>query len=156
MGPSEAMAGDGVAGDVNQPLDKFALLAGVHLFSRCEPMELAVLARRSDVRTFVAGTELCRAGAVGTGLHVIADGRVEINGPGDAHQEIGAGESVGALTLVTDVPHLVTASSLTEVTLLELGVGPFRKLIRELPNLAMHVMSVLGEDVVAQRQCAVH
>ena len=129
--------------------DKVAVLGGVHLFSRCDAMELAILARRCDVRTHPAGSVLVRAGERHHTMIVIWDGRVELHPAGPGEDELNAGGSIGELGLVTDVPHRLGASARTDVTALELSAREFHQLMRELPNIAIHVAAVLAEDVIS-------
>jgi CRP-like cAMP-binding protein len=124
---------------------KLELLAGVPLFAGCSKRELGEIALVVDELDVAADVTLIREGERGREFIVIESGRVSVERSARHVGELGPGEWVGEIALVTDGPRTATVRTLTRVRLLVLTDRAFKKLIRDVPSIAEKVMRSLGE-----------
>ena len=75
---------------------------GVSLFSHCSKKQLAEIAANiTDLVVFPAGRRLIREGAVGREFMVIVEGAVEVRRKGRKVKELGAGDFIGEIALIS-------------------------------------------------------
>ncbi|HZR39329.1 MAG TPA: cyclic nucleotide-binding domain-containing protein [Ktedonobacteraceae bacterium] len=125
-------------------------LAKVDLFSTLTKKELQVLAKSSQERSYSAGTTIFSQGDAGVGLYVIKSGKVRITqevDPDRAEEELGtagAGEVLGEMALLDDLPRSATVTAVEDVTALLLPVWEFRSVLRNHPDIALKLLAVLS------------
>jgi CRP-like cAMP-binding protein len=129
---------------------KIDLIGGVGLFAGCSKKELGQVAAAADELALPAGAVLMREGERGREFVVIIDGEVEVTKAGARLRTMGAGEFLGEIALVADVPRTATATALEPVRVLVLSDQAFQRLIRDTPSIASKVLAVLGERLHAQ------
>ena len=111
-------------------------LARVDLFSGLRKKELKDLATYCGERTVSPGSVLLSQGEQGLGLYILTKGTVRItrvNSPDGAEQVLGtagAGDVVGEMALLDDLPRSATVTAVDEVTLLKLPLWEFRRFLR--------------------------
>src|SRR5271167_4585532 len=99
-------------------------LAHVELFSGLGKKDLHLLAQNCKERKYSAGSVLISQGDTGAGLYVITSGKVRItqaNNPDRAEEEIataGAGDVLGEMALLDDLPRSATVTAVDDVTAL--------------------------------------
>jgi CRP/FNR family cyclic AMP-dependent transcriptional regulator len=127
-----------------------AFLAGVPLFASLAEQERLALAEACRVRTFPPGEALFHQGDAGHALYILRSGQVKIVrlAPGGTETILairGAGECVGALSLVDGEPRATAAVALEEVEALVLPREEFRALVERRTEVAFAVMAALAQ-----------
>ncbi len=124
---------------------KVELLAEVPLFSGCSKRELGELALVADELDVPPGKTLMREGDRGREFIVIERGTVSIIRSQREVRRLGAGEWVGEISLIADVPRMATVRTVTPARVLVLTDRAFAKLIRDMPSIAQKVLRSVGE-----------
>jgi CRP/FNR family transcriptional regulator, cyclic AMP receptor protein len=125
-------------------------LAHVELFSGLGKKDLHLLAQNCKERKYSAGSVLISQGDTGAGLYIITSGKVRItqaNNPDRAEEEIGtsgAGDVLGEMALLDDLPRSATVTAVDDVTALLLPVWEFRAAVRSHPDIALHMLATLS------------
>ena len=125
-------------------------LAHVELFTGLGKKDLRLLAQSCKERKYNAGEVLISQGDTGAGLYIITSGKVRItqaNNPDRAEEEIGtagAGDVLGEMALLDDLPRSATVTAVDDVTALLLPVWEFRAALRNNPDIALHLLATLS------------
>jgi CRP/FNR family cyclic AMP-dependent transcriptional regulator len=125
-------------------------LARVELFSGLNKKELHTIAESCQERKYSAGTRLISQGDTGVGLYILTSGKVRIthpSGPGQAEEDLGtagAGDVLGEMALLDDLPRSATVTAVEDVTALLLPVWEFRTVLRNHPEIALKLLAVLS------------
>jgi len=125
------------------------MLRGVPLFARCSKAELQRIAALADEVDFGEGKTLMREGTQGREVFVVVEGDLHVTREGKALGDLGAGDVVGEMSLVADVPRTATVTASTPVRLLVLTKRGFLELLTQLPSIATKVLQSLGERLHA-------
>jgi CRP/FNR family transcriptional regulator, cyclic AMP receptor protein len=128
---------------------KTDLLKNVPLFAGCSKTELQRIASLADELDLGDGTTLIREGERGREFIVIADGTVKVTRNGKQLRELGAGDFIGEIALVADVPRTATVTATSPVRLLVVTDRAFRGLLEQMPSIAKKVLQSLGERLHA-------
>lgn len=125
-------------------------LSKVDLFNGLNKKDLQILAGSSQERKYSAGTTLFQQGDTGAGLYVIISGKVRVvqgNNPDRAEVELGtagAGDVLGEMALLDDMPRSASVIAVEDVTALLLPVWEFRSAVQSNPDIALKLLSVLS------------
>ncbi len=125
-------------------------LSRVDLFAGLDKKDLQLLATACQERKYSAGSTLIKQGDTGVGLYVITAGTVHITqaqDPDKAEIDLGTagpGNVLGEMSLLDDLPRSATVTAVTNVTALLLPVWEFRTTIRNHPDIALRLLSVLS------------
>lgn len=131
-------------------MTKEETLAHVDLLSTLTKKELQTVAKSCQERIFSAGSTLITQGDAGVGLYVLKSGKVRITqakNPDRAEEElavVGAGDVLGEMSLLDDLPRSASAVALEEVDALVLPVWEFRTILRAHPDITLKLLSVLS------------
>ena len=128
---------------------KTDLLKNVPLFAGCSKTELQRIASLADELDLGDGATLIREGERGREFIVIADGTVKVTRNGKQLRELGAGDFIGEIALVADVPRTATVTATSPVRLLVVTDRAFRGLLEQMPSIAKKVLQSLGERLHA-------
>jgi len=128
---------------------KVELLQAVPLFASCSKTELERIASLADELDLADGATLIREGERGREFLVIADGTVRVTKGGKKVRDLGPGDFIGEIALVSDVPRTATVTATSPVRLLVVTDRAFRGLIEEMPSIATKVLQSLGERLHA-------
>lgn len=128
---------------------KMDLLKGVPLFAACSKAELQRIASLADELELAEGATLIREGERGREFLVIVGGTVRVTRNGRKLRDLGAGDFIGEVALVSDVPRTATVTSTAPVRLLVITDREFRHLIEQMPSIATKVLQSLGERLHA-------
>ena len=128
---------------------KVELLQGVPLFASCSKTELERIASLADELDLAEGATLIREGERGREFLVIVDGTVRVTRRGKTVRDSGAGDFIGEIALISDVPRTATVTATSPVRLLVITDRAFRGLIEEMPSIATKVLQSLGERLHA-------
>jgi CRP/FNR family transcriptional regulator, cyclic AMP receptor protein len=125
-------------------------LAHVDLFASLDKKDLQLLDGACRERNYSAGSTLIKQGDTGVGLYVITSGTVHItkeNDPDKAETDlgtIGAGNVLGEMSLLDDLPRSANVTAISDVTALLLPVWEFRTTLRNHPDIALRLLSTLS------------
>jgi CRP/FNR family transcriptional regulator len=125
-------------------------LARVDLFSTLDKKDLKALAKSCQDRSYSAGSAIISQGDSGVGLYVITSGSVQIRQATDPDREeedlgtVGPGQVIGEMSLLDDLPRSATVVAVDDVTALVLPVWEFRTFLRDNPDVALKLLSVLS------------
>ena len=128
---------------------KIDLLKNVPLFAGCSKTELQRIASLADELDLGDGATLIREGERGREFIVIAEGTVNVTRNGKQLRELGAGDFIGEIALVADVPRTATVTATSPVRLLVVTDRAFRGLLEQMPSIAKKVLQSLGERLHA-------
>ena len=131
---------------------KVDLLKGVPLFAGCSKSELRRLASIADEIDLREGTVLTREGRQGREFFVIVEGSVRVAKNGRKLADLGAGSWVGEIALLTKAPRIATATATSPVHALVIVDRDFRKVMSDLPSIAMKVLTCVAERLTASPQ----
>lgn len=129
---------------------KIELLSRVPLLARCSKSELARVATLADLVEFREGETLMREGKPGSEFFVIVDGYAAVTKGGSRLAELGAGDWVGEIALLSDVPRTATVVAGSPLQTLVLTRPGFSALIHDVPSIGTKVLSAVGERLAAQ------
>ena len=126
------------------------VLARVDLFSGLRKKELTEVATCCREGYYNPGSVLISQGEKGLGLFIITKGTVRItraNSSDGAEEELGtakAGDVIGEMALLDDLPRSATITAIDDVTALLLPVWEFRTTLRSHPEIALKLLAVLS------------
>jgi CRP/FNR family cyclic AMP-dependent transcriptional regulator len=127
------------------------ILAKVPLFSMLDQRDLAALAASARERQYQAGEDLIRQGDTGVGLFVLTRGHVHITQvrQGETYDlgVLGAGQVIGELSLLDDLPRTATVTATEPSTVIIVPIWDFRAALRENPSMALNLLSSLSRRI---------
>jgi CRP/FNR family cyclic AMP-dependent transcriptional regulator len=139
-------------------------LARVDLFSGLRKKELTELATSCREGKYSPGEVLISQGEKGLGLFILTKGTVRItraNSPDGAEEVLGtagAGDVIGEMALLDDMPRSATVTAVDEVSVLTLPFWEFRILMRRIlrsdPDVGLDLLAVLSRRLRKAEQRA--
>ena len=139
-------------------------LARVDLFSGLRTKELKEVATSCREGNYRPGSVLISQGEKGLGLFILTKGTVRItraNSPGGAEEVLGtagAGDVLGEMALLDDMPRTATVSAEDDVTVLVLPFWEFRIIMRRIlrsdPDVGLDLLAVLSRRLRKAEQRA--
>ena len=139
-------------------------LARVDLFSGLRYKELTEIANSCRVAKYSSGSVLISQGEKGLGLFIISKGTVRITrktSPDGAEQVLGtaeAGDVIGEMALLDDMPRSATVTAVDEVTALVVPFWDFRiilsRIFRSDPDVGLDLLAVLSRRLRKAEQRA--
>jgi uncharacterized membrane protein len=129
-------------------------LAQVPLFSLMDAEERRALAEHMEARHVPKGRLIFARGDVGDSLMVVRTGLVQVfvettEGTRLVLGELGPREMFGELTLFDPGPRTAAAVAVEDSHLLVLGHDDFRQVLEDKPQIALHVLAVMGRRLRA-------
>jgi CRP/FNR family transcriptional regulator, cyclic AMP receptor protein len=128
---------------------KEQLIQSVPLFSRCTRRELSALATEADELTLPEGKELTRQGERGREFMVIVEGSASVSKNGRTVNQLGAGDFIGEIALIADVPRTATVKTTSETTVLVLTDRAFKRVAEKIPTVNASLLAALSERLQA-------
>jgi NTE family protein len=128
-------------------------LAKVPMFATLEPSLRDAVAERARPVRVAAGAWLFHEGDAGDALYVVRAGRMEIvdEAAGTTIREIGRGDAVGELALLTDSPRAASVRAARAADLLAVYRDDFEKLLHASPALSLALTRALAEQLRGMR-----
>ena len=124
---------------------KIELLKSVPLFAGCSKNELRQLAKTADEIDLRQGTVLTREGRPGREFFVLIDGTAEVTKKGKKIADLGPGDWLGEIALITDSPRTATVTATSPVDVLVITDRRFRSVVETMPSIALKVLACVGE-----------
>ena len=123
---------------------KTDLIKGVPLFSAASKQELAEIASIADEIDLPEGKVLIKEGDTGREFFVLMDGEVEVERDGQSLGRRGAGDFIGEISLLEDIPRTATVTAVTSVRLFVLTAQSFRSVVEAQPEVENKVLRTLA------------
>jgi CRP/FNR family transcriptional regulator, cyclic AMP receptor protein len=127
-------------------------LRAIPLFAHVDDEALGQVAACSNEFEASAGHVLIEVGRPGAGLFILEQGTLTVELPGGKKAELGPGEFVGELALLTDAPHTARVCASTDVRCLAISRRDFADLLEEQPRVAVDMLPVLARRLVDTRR----
>ena len=149
-----AISVDAAAPFPARPESAADFLAHVPLFAGLEPSLRKQLAARTRTARVEAGQWLFREGEVGDAMYVVRAGRLEVvdEAAGAVIRELGRGDAVGELALLTGSPRAASVRAARASDLLAVERGDFDQLLHASPALSVSLNRVLAEQLRETRR----
>jgi CRP-like cAMP-binding protein len=122
---------------------KIELLKRVPLFERCSQRELAQIAALADELDLPAPRDLTREGSSGWEFIVLVQGAADVLRGGRVVNELGPGDFIGEIALVTGQPRTATVKTRGPSRILVLTASGFRSLMHDVPSIQDKVLTAL-------------
>lgn len=126
---------------------KVDLISRVPLFATCSRKELRLIANLADQVDWREGKTVIQEGRAGSEFFLLIEGTVSVSRDGERLRDLAAGEWVGEIALVSNVPRTATVVTTSPVRALVLTRGGFLQLVADNPTIAAKVLALLGERV---------
>jgi CRP-like cAMP-binding protein len=123
------------------------------LFAELGDESLARVAAIATELESPAGTVLAQADDAGSGMFVVEEGSVLVEGRGGFRVELGPGEFVGELTLlVPDAQRVARVRAASDARCLAIGREDFAALLEQEPRIALAMLPVVARRLVEAMQ----
>jgi CRP-like cAMP-binding protein len=120
-------------------------LARVPIFAGLSRRSLERIARIAKEAELRAGQVLIQPRATGSGMFVLLDGEATVDIRGKAVRELGAGDIVGELALLTeDAVRTARVRAKTHVRCVAIARADFRKILGDEPKVALAILETVA------------
>ena len=126
---------------------KVEALKRAPLFEGLSKRELTQLARVSEDMEIPAGTTLTKEGEIGHEFFVIVDGETQVKRKGRSLGTRGAGDFIGEIALLEQVPRTATVTAKTPLRVFVLTSTDFHHLLEVAPKVERKVLRTLAKRV---------
>jgi CRP/FNR family transcriptional regulator, cyclic AMP receptor protein len=126
---------------------KVEALKRAPLFEGLSRKELTQLARVSEDMEIPEGAVLTKEGDLGHEFFVIVEGETEVRRKGRSLGTRGAGDFIGEIALLEQVPRIATVKAKTPLRVFVLTSKDFHHLLEEYPNVERKVLRTLAKRV---------
>jgi CRP/FNR family transcriptional regulator, cyclic AMP receptor protein len=126
---------------------KVEALKRAPLFEGLSKRELTQLARVSEDMEIPQGTALTREGEIGHEFFVIVEGETQVKRKGRSLGNRGAGDFIGEIALLEQVPRTATVTAKTDLRVFVLTSKDFHHLLEENPKVERKVLRALAKRV---------
>jgi CRP/FNR family cyclic AMP-dependent transcriptional regulator len=127
---------------------KVKALGTAPLFEGLSYKELQELAKLADELQVDAGRVLTRQGETGREFFVLMDGEVDIERGGQSLGTRGAGDFIGEIAILEDVPRTATVTAKTPLKFFVLTAQSFRSVVDRHPDVERKVLRALARRLV--------
>ncbi len=132
--------------------DKILRLRGIQIFEGLSVSELAAIASVTEEVVYPLGTVVIKEGETGETMYMIIAGEVSVNKSQEGGSEIEldrilAGDYFGEMALFEDVVRSATIRTEEETRLLVLHKQEFTEIVREYPQIALHICRILSQRI---------
>lgn len=131
---------------------KADLLRTVPLFAECSKSELRKLSSIADELDIREGTVLTREGRSAHEFFVLVEGTVRVTKNGRKLADLGPGDWVGEIALLTRAPRTATATATSPVVALVIVDRDFRRVVAEIPSIALKMLGCVAERLARTAQ----
>jgi NTE family protein len=151
-----AIARDAAEPAAPRPESVADFLAQVPTFSDLDPELREQLALKSRTRHFTAGDWLFREHEPGDVMYVVRAGRLQVvdEAVGAVIRELGRGDTLGELALLTDSPRSASVRAARATDVIAVNRADFEELLRTSPALSLALNRSLGRQLRDARAAA--
>jgi len=122
---------------------KIELLKRVPLFARCSKSELGEIAMLADELDLPTARDITKQGASGKEFIILLEGEAEVVRGLRVVNELGPGDFVGEISLVSGKPRTATVRTRGPARVLVVGASGFRALMRDVPSIKDKVLAAV-------------
>jgi CRP/FNR family transcriptional regulator, cyclic AMP receptor protein len=122
---------------------KIELLKRVPLFERCSKAELGEIAMLADELDLPTARDITKQGATGKEFIILIEGKAEVVRGLRVVNELGPGDFVGEIALVSGKPRTATVRTRGPARVLVVGASGFRALMRDVPSIKDKVLAAV-------------
>jgi CRP-like cAMP-binding protein len=122
---------------------KIELLKRVPLFERCSQRELGQIAMLADELDLPSARDLTREGAGGFEFIILVEGEADVVRGVRVVNELGPGDFVGEIALVSGKPRTATVRTRGPARVLVLTASGFRTLMHDVPSIKDKVLAAV-------------
>jgi CPA1 family monovalent cation:H+ antiporter len=122
-------------------------LRAIPLFASMSDDELRRIADRATEVEVPAGVVLMEIGQPGAGLFIVESGTLEVDLPNGRTVDLGRGQFVGDIALLTDRPHVARVRAKTPARCIAIGRSDFATLLQDHPRIAVAMLPTLAARV---------
>jgi CRP/FNR family cyclic AMP-dependent transcriptional regulator len=126
---------------------KVEALKRAPLFEGLSKTELTQLARVSEDMEIPQGATLTKEGDIGHEFFVIIEGETQVKRKGRSLGNRGAGDFIGEIALLEQVPRTATVTAKTDLRVFVLTSKDFHHLLEENPKVERKVLRTLAKRV---------
>jgi CRP/FNR family transcriptional regulator, cyclic AMP receptor protein len=126
---------------------KIELLKRVPLFSACSKRELGEIAMLADELDLPNARNLTREGTAGWEFIVLIEGEADVVRKGRVVNELGPGDFVGEIALVSGKPRTATVRTRGPARILVVTASGFRTLMHDVPSIQDKVLAALAARI---------
>lgn len=123
---------------------KIELLKKVPLFAGCTKAELRELAMIADEVSLRKGYLLTREGRLGHEFLVLIEGTARVTRKGRKLADLGSGDWLGEIALLTRAPRTATVTATSPVRALVIADRDFRTVVKGMPSIALKVLTCVA------------
>jgi CRP-like cAMP-binding protein len=129
---------------------KIQLLSRVPLLARCSKRELARIAALADLVAFQEGETLMTEGRPGVEAFVFVDGSARVTRAGRKLADLGPGDWVGEIALLSNVPRTATVVATSPLETLVLTRRGLSDLMHDVPSIGTKMLEAVGDRLAEQ------
>jgi CRP-like cAMP-binding protein len=122
-------------------------LRSIPLFASLPDEALREIAACATEVEVPKGQVLIEIGQPGAGLFIVEDGTLEVDLPDGRTVDLGPGQFVGDIALLTDRPHVARVRAKTPARCVAIGRSDLQKLLVEFPQIAVAMLPILAGRV---------
>ncbi|HZT93416.1 MAG TPA: cyclic nucleotide-binding domain-containing protein [Gaiellaceae bacterium] len=122
---------------------KIELLKRVPLFERCSKRELEEIAMLADELQLPDARNLTKQGASGWEFIILVEGEADVVRGVRKVNELGPGDFVGEIALVSGKPRTATVRTRGPARVLVVNASAFRTLMRDVPSIKDKVLAAV-------------
>jgi len=122
---------------------KIELLKRVPLFERCSRRELGQIAMLADELDLPKARDLTREGASGFEFIILVEGEADVVRGVRVVNELGPGDFVGEIALVSGKPRTATVRTRGPARVLVITASGFRMLMHDVPSIKDKVLAAV-------------
>jgi CRP-like cAMP-binding protein len=126
---------------------KLDLLHSIPLFARLGKAELQRLAQLADDVDVAVGKVLMRQGEFGSEMFVVVSGKIRIEQGGETINELGAGDWLGEMALLSEGRRTATATVTEPTRAFVVAHREFHALMDEMPSVRAAVFDCLADRI---------
>ena len=126
---------------------KIELLKRVPLFERCSQSELGQIAMLADELDLPSSRDLTREGASGFEFIILVEGEADVVRGVRVVNELGPGDFVGEIALVSGKPRTATVRTRGPARVLVITASGFRTLMHDVPSIKDKVLAAVTARV---------
>jgi CRP/FNR family transcriptional regulator, cyclic AMP receptor protein len=137
----------------NDYLDR---LRAVPLFSACDEQELNLLAALGTEVSVPSGELLMTQGDHSRDAYLVMSGSATCLRDGEEIAHFGPGDFFGEMALITDRPRSATVVADDDLSVRAFHAGEFRRLLNDVPGVAVKVLWVTAERLIEAEAAPTH